>query len=196
MTEADMIARAKMYMEQLASGINPLTGQPLQSGECAAEERMRRCFEYTASVLDAAYRREIDREIKANRRCADEFNLTAEQIARYELSNEPIGLTAIRERFNSLVDISVTKRLKITAFTAFLIASGLIEEVDGIKRPTEEGRRMGIYEIERENLFSGHKYTQLVYSNEVQRFMLDNIDSLSAYNSDHAVRKAVNRGDL
>jgi len=195
MTDADMIARAKMYMEKLASGINPLTGERLTDGECAAEARMRRCFEFTAGVLDSAYKREIDREIRENRRNARPFGLTAEEMARYEFSDEAVGINTVRDRFNSLIDISSVKRLKSTSILAFLISSGLISELDGVKNPTELGMQMGIKEIAREDSFLGRKYSQIVYSNEVQRFMLDNIDSLCAFNADGVVRKAVNRGE-
>lgn len=52
MTELDTIKRAKMYMEKLSQGVNPLTGKPVPEGDLTKNARMSRCFAYVAQVLD------------------------------------------------------------------------------------------------------------------------------------------------
>ena len=52
MTELDTIKRAKMYMEKLSQGINPIDGTPVPEGDLTRNARMSRCFAYVAQVLD------------------------------------------------------------------------------------------------------------------------------------------------
>ena len=52
MTELDMIRRARMYMEKLSHGINPLDGTPVADGDLIRNGRMLRCFAFVAEVLD------------------------------------------------------------------------------------------------------------------------------------------------
>lgn len=52
MTELDMIRRARMYMEKLSQGINPLDGKPVADGDLIRNGRMSRCFAFVAEVLD------------------------------------------------------------------------------------------------------------------------------------------------
>lgn len=52
MTELDTVKRAKMYMEKLAMGIDPLTDKPIPVGEVATAPRMRKCFQYVAGLLE------------------------------------------------------------------------------------------------------------------------------------------------
>ena len=52
MTELDMIRRARMYMEKLSHGINPLDGTPVADGDLIRNGRMSRCFAFVAEVLE------------------------------------------------------------------------------------------------------------------------------------------------
>ena len=192
MTETDKIARARQYMELLAKGINPLTGVNLIPGECASEERMKRCFEYTAGILARAYDRELREEYRTVRKNAADFNLSPEELARFEFSDEPIGAGKLKEKLNALVDKTVTKPLKVTSITAFLISAGLLANEDGEKRPTPEGAGMGITVERRTNPY-GAEFEQILYSKQAQQFIIDNIDALCALNADNATRKALTR---
>lgn len=51
MTELETLQRAKMYMEKLANGINPLDDTMIPDGEVVNQVRLSRCFFYVADVL-------------------------------------------------------------------------------------------------------------------------------------------------
>lgn len=191
MTESDIIARAKQYMDALASGINPITGVPLDPGECAADERMKRCFLYTSKVLSEAYDRKIREEYRTVRRNASDFFLTQEELAGFEYSDEPIGVTKIKDRLNVLRNEQNVKPLKVTSITAFLMGSGLLEMRENEKIPTDAGRAIGITVTERTDMYSGAVRKYVVYSREAQQFIIDNIDALCAINKNSAQRKAI-----
>lgn len=44
MTETDKIAHARVYMEKLANGINPLTNQVVPDADLMNNVRISRCF--------------------------------------------------------------------------------------------------------------------------------------------------------
>lgn len=193
MTEADMIARAKQYMEALAEGFNPLTGTPLVPGECASEERMRRCFAYTAQVLERALEAEARRERKAFQKKASDFSLTADQLADFEYSEKPISASEFRRRINQLIDETATKALKLSSITGFLLGAGLLQLVGGEKLPTDAGDSLGITVEERTSV-NGRPYRVVLYSRAAQQFLVDNIDALCTLNADKQVRVSLNNG--
>ena len=52
MTELETLQRAKMYMEKLAQGIDPITGVELPEDSALNNVRLARCFFYVSGVLD------------------------------------------------------------------------------------------------------------------------------------------------
>ena len=56
MTELETLERAKMYMEKLANGMNPIDGSMIPDEDVVNNVRLSRCFFYVADVL----RRVID----------------------------------------------------------------------------------------------------------------------------------------
>lgn len=51
MTELETLERAKMYLEKLANGINPIDGSVILDGDIVNHVRISRCFFYVSDVL-------------------------------------------------------------------------------------------------------------------------------------------------
>ena len=51
MTELETLQRAKMYLDKLANGINPLTDSLLPDSDCVNQVRISRCLFYVSDVL-------------------------------------------------------------------------------------------------------------------------------------------------
>ena len=51
MTELEIIAHAQTYLEKLAKGINPLTGEEVGENDVINNVRISRCLFYTADLL-------------------------------------------------------------------------------------------------------------------------------------------------
>ena len=51
MVEKERILRAKMYVDKLANGINPLTDQPLPDEDPINNVKISRCFFYVSDLL-------------------------------------------------------------------------------------------------------------------------------------------------
>ena len=54
MTELEIMQRAKMYMEKLAQGIDPISDQEIPEDSVLNNVRLARCFFYVSGVLPAA----------------------------------------------------------------------------------------------------------------------------------------------
>ena len=51
MTELEKIEHAKGYIDQLANGINPITGEPVPESELINNVHISRCLFYVSEVL-------------------------------------------------------------------------------------------------------------------------------------------------
>ena len=52
MTELETMQRAKMYLDKLAQGIDPITNQEMAEDSVLNNVRLARCFFYASGVLD------------------------------------------------------------------------------------------------------------------------------------------------
>ena len=51
MTEIEIIARAQMYLEKLANGVNPLTNEEVAENDVVNNVRISRCLYYVSGIL-------------------------------------------------------------------------------------------------------------------------------------------------
>ena len=77
MTELETMMRAKQYIESLANGKNPLTGQNVNDDDIINNIRISRCLFYVSGVLQKV----IDnggevQKVKSKKSQREEFNLT------------------------------------------------------------------------------------------------------------------------
>jgi hypothetical protein len=183
MTELEMIERAKMYMEKLANGINPIDDSVIPDQDTVNNVRLSRCFFYVADVL----RQLMDNGGLKQQRSTKKlpFSLSMEDRARFEYSQSPIPVSEISKRINVLTSEGM-KPLTYKAIRDWLTSLELLADVqdaDGkmTKRPTPRGESMGIL-LETRNGRNG-VYFVVVYNIDAQRFILDNLDAVVAFKS-------------
>ena len=51
-TDQEIMQRAKLYIDKLANGINPLTDEPLREDDIVNNVRISRCLFYVSGVLE------------------------------------------------------------------------------------------------------------------------------------------------
>ena len=103
MTELEIMQRAKRYMDNLANGIDPLTGQELPEDSVLNNVRLSRCFFYVSGVLGQV----IDNggTVGAKKRPHRQpFSLTAEQYARITPAEIPLTITQVVALCNAEID--------------------------------------------------------------------------------------------
>lgn len=185
MNELDKIARAKMYMDKLANGINPLTDKDVAIDDVVNNVRISRCMFYVSDIL----RQILDNKGKFKVEIPNKppFAITSEQLKNYEFSDTPISVTEIAKKINSLIDNCSIKELKTTSITNWLVEIDMLKNITNAtgktaKRPTENGYNLGITTEDRISRY-GVAYTVVIYNRNAQQFILDNIDAVIYINN-------------
>ena len=187
MTELEKIAYAKKFIDQLANGINPLDGTHIPDEEVLNQVRVARCLFYVSGLLqqlmDQTAAPNVRDAYKGKGHRKAEFALTQEARMQLSLSEKPLLIRDITERLNSLVDQNIVKRISAAAIHRWLVAEGILEEIEidgkNRKHPTQAGDSIGIYTEQREGQYG--IYTVLLYSADAQELIYDNIDAIIAY---------------
>lgn len=175
MTELETMQRAKMYLEQLARGINPISGQEMPEDTVLNNVRLARCFFYVSGVLDQVIANGgyVGRAPKK-----EEFTITPEQLAEVAVSEQPIRITEFVELVAATVNDPRMKKLSTTTITNWLLSKGFLETQDGPdgksrRVPTDFGRCIGMSIQTRQGQYG--EYTAVYYSADAQRYLLDHL---------------------
>ena len=183
-TELEKLERAKRYMEQLAEGFDPLSGQELPGDSALNLVRLSRCFFYVADILQQVIGNggQVGRVVQVSSKHLPPFALTREQRGHIEIVDELLFIRKFTEKINALIDPAAMKKLKEAAFGAWLLEKGfLTEEIHSGNRarvPTAAGREIGISSEFRQT--SHGAYTALFYNRDAQQFLADNLDEIIA----------------
>lgn len=176
MTELEKMQRAKIYIDKLADGIDPLTDTPIRDDSVLNQVRISRCLFYVSDILSMV----IDNGGEVGRKVAVKelpFTASPEQLASIEISEEPVGVAVITKRISAVIDDGV-KKPSAVHISSWLAANGYLQENirSGKKEkvPTETGKMLGIYYIEGTNT-QGITYRKNLYPAAAQRFIVENI---------------------
>jgi len=180
-TELEKLERAKLYIEQLANGIDPISGHELPEDSALNQVRLSRCFFYVAEVLGQVIGNGGQVQRGGAVPLLPPFELSAELRAKIPI--EPsVMIKRFSESINALADLSAVRKLKMTALTAWLEEQGYLrgDMYNGKKRrvPTDKGRAAGIASDERQGQHGG--YTATLYDENAQRLMIAHLNEIIA----------------
>lgn len=178
MTDLEMMQRAKMYMDKLAQGIDPITGNEVPADSVLNNVRLARCFFYVSGILQQAIENggRVESRPKKNR-----FIVTPQVMARLAPSDRALRISEFVGMIAAAADDPNTKRPSTTVITDWLLAKGFMEKIlnaEGKQQrvPTEEGRRIGMYTETRQGQLGN--YLAVYYSPEAQQFLLDHLEDI------------------
>ena len=183
MTDLEMMERARMYLNKLANGVNPLDESQIPEGDVVNQVRISRCLFYVSDVLRRCIENGGISPAPVKKEKKQPFFLSLEQRNQCPLSSESVTVSVLVQRMNDLIDDNMTA-LKATQITDWLVDAGLLEILtspDGhhARRATPEGDHMGIHNEERQSIRG--PYTAVFYTQEAQKFILDNLDSILSF---------------
>ena len=187
MTEIEKLQRTKEYMDKLAGGIDPISDTEMSGDAVLNNIRLSRCFFYVSDILRQVIENQgvVGRVPTVKQAALPPFTLTDEQREQIEITKEPTMIKHFTERINGLIDITAMQKLKVTAFTSWLLEKGfLFEEIAGDKRrkkPTKAGQNIGIDSEFREGQYGS--YVAVLYNENAQRFLVDNLDEIIAFSN-------------
>ena len=177
-TELETMQRAKGYLDKLALGIDPLTGREVPEDSVLNNVRLARCFFYVSDVLERLIANGGQTERKPK---LQPFAMNAAQLARVQISREPVGITQMVERISTAADNPQMRKLSTTVITNWLLEKGFLQKqtgMDGKSRrvPTQEGFRIGLSVQTRQGQYG--EYQAVYYNEEAQQFVLDNLEAM------------------
>jgi len=183
MTELEKVKNTKHIIDNLADGINPLSGEPHEADSILNDASMIRCFFHVTQILErvvqnggvVGYTR---------RRDLKPFTLTEEQKSKITLSEKPVSVTGLVSAINAVAADPGMRRLTATQITSWLEQAGFLTTVlnaEGKNQrvPTDSSSLIGISQVERKNA-AGTPFLMNLYNLEAQQFILDNIDAILA----------------
>lgn len=180
MTELEMTQRAKMYMDKLSQGIDPITDRELPEDTVLNNVRLARCFFFVSDVLgkviaNGGY---VGAKPKVK---LDSFVVHPDQLAKIQVSQEPVRITQLVERINTAVENPGMKKLSTTAVTNWLLMKGFLQvqqTPDGKNRrvPTANGYALGLSVETRQGQYG--EYQAVFYNATAQQFVLDNLSAI------------------
>lgn len=197
MEELEKMQRAKMYLDKLAEGIDPITDTTVPMDSLLNNVRLSRCFYYVSDILRQVIENggQIGAKPTSRRdRGALPFALTEVQIKQVELSDTPIPISVFADKINAVIDTEQMKKLSAIKVTQWLLKEGYLVEVESssghqTKTLTEKSAGIGITNFQKTSTY-GQTYFVNLYSRKAQQFILDNLENIVASAND-ASKKSV-----
>lgn len=176
--EAELVLHAKEYIDKMANGINPITGEPADDNDMINNVRISRCLFYVSSVLQEV----LDNPVRQKSEKKVPFTVTFEQLKDFPFA-EQMTITEIVENINKIAVVGNMCKLTTTKITTWFLNNGILSDktgADGKNRrlPTEQGSELGIYTEERRSMYG--TYLQVLYSRSAQQFIIDNMEAILA----------------
>ena len=180
MTELETMQRAKMYLDQLAQGIDPITNLEMPNDSVLNNVRLARCFFYVSGVLEQVI---AQGGVIGKKPKLQPFAIDSAQLAKVQLSHEPIRITQLVEIINAAVENPQMKKLTTTAITNWLLEKGFLQKETGSDEksrrvPTPNGLLIGLSTQIRQGQYG--EYQAVLYNMDAQRFVLDNLQGILA----------------
>ena len=178
MTELETMQRAKMYLDKLVRGIDPITDRSVPEDSVMNNVRISRCLHYVSGVLEQVI---ANGGVVGKKERKVEFSITRPQMAHIQLTRFPVGISEFAENIRTAAGDPDMKRPNTGKITAWLVGQGLMEpttDAGGKSRrlPTEAGRRAGL--STRMHQGQSGEYLAVYYDANAQRMILDHLEEI------------------
>ena len=183
MADVEKLRKVKQCIDSLAEGLNPFTGQPLPEGDIVNDVRVSRNLFLVSAFLQEQMQGTITQ--KTGKKQA--FRLSLEERERVEFSAQPISVSELARRMNDVADTEDCKKISYRQITDWLMQVGMLKQVENgdgaqCRRPTDTGKKLGLSVDSRVGQYG--PYQVVLYSEDAQRFIVDNVDAIMVFASD------------
>ncbi len=181
MNELDILMHAKDYIDQLAQGIDPISGREVPEDSVINQARLVRCFFYVSGVLQQVIDNGGVNSPKPRTTKKLPFELTDSMRDQVLYSAEPVYISFFVEQLNNLRDKSTVKKLSTATVTNWLVEKGFLYlETDAFgkvrKYPTEAGKSIGISQEVRSGEYNDR--IVVLYNEDAQHFIIDHMEDI------------------
>lgn len=173
--------RAKMYVDYLINGIDPVDNENIDS-ETFKNERVVACFKYISEVLE----RDIYSMENKTSRSNTEFYITDEQIQELKPTSFSRKMSDIADDINKATVSNDTKKISGAKINDWLEDQGYLCKSDLKSRmATDAGKNIGIIS-ERAQRATGEEYYANRYTTEAQEFIIQHLKEIAVYRKEKA----------
>lgn len=178
MEEIEKIKYAKLFIDKLAHGINPIDDVPVAEYDVVNNVRLSRLFFYVSDIL----RQVIDNGGIQNKKGKKiDYCISKEELALFKFSEEPIPLSSIAKELNTLVDTNKYKKIQYKDLANWLISENILfnnfdTKGKNYKLITEKGKNLGLVLDIRQS--HQREYSVILYNKKAQMFIINNIDKI------------------
>ena len=171
--EMKLLRKSKLYIDALAQGINPFTGE-YTNDSILSEEKLKNCFDYVSYVLGEVIEKGGLKNVR--RKKIGTFVLTKEESEKIKYSVEPIGINNVAAMINEVIDLDKSDKITGMQLSGMLLEMGYLSQVPGTKQKciNERSAELGINTVNRVAL-NGSEYTQILYGIDAQKFIVSKL---------------------
>ena len=193
MEKAQLVERAKMYMQMLIKGVHPVTGEEISMNSPLLDDKIKNCFSFIVETLDEYL--ELAEKVKSLEEKKEEntvvvlkkqiFSITREQCESIALSKNPIPILSFMKNINSVINTDEMEKLSSTRITKWLTSRGLFESSKvqtvvnkTVYKPSEAANKIGIIEEQVIDKKSGEVKTKIKLEESAQLFIIENLEDI------------------
>lgn len=183
MNQLEMAKKAKNYMDKLAQGIDPISGETLPENDTLNQLPLARCFFYVSQVLGQVI--ENGGQVGVyNQDSLPDFILTPEQLRTFTCSSTPLTISQLTEAINQLPHAHPMKKLSPTMVTNWLLYRGYLEQQKDLRGknqrvPTLSGKEIGLELLAQPE--HPHGRSIVLYHATAQQFVIDHLPQMIYY---------------
>lgn len=189
MNKRRVIEHAKGYLEQLARGVDPISGQEIGPVSVAAQPQLQKCFAFVSELLGELL--EHDGRVALPGEGGARFELVRMKAAfrldearrrRVYISPEPVTPGTFVRNVNRIVPVAEMEKLSLKNVNAWLLKNGFVvaEKVPTtmnrtVLRPTAKAEEIGVEEAEEVDPATGEVKRKLVLTDAAQLYLLNRL---------------------
>lgn len=176
----EKIEKAKIVLQKIAKGVDPLTGEMIKEDSFLNDPRIVRCFYFVTEILDKLINGAYG---KSTNKLAD-FVITSEQKSKVVFPDGKIGVNEFSRCVNQCIDFNASKKLSGVELNKRLKKMGILSEegtADGKTRTVTNEKSAGYgFEMEKRT-FKGAEYEMVLINDTGKKYLLDNIETIMKY---------------
>lgn len=177
MTELEKMERAKMYIDKMCDGINPITNEYAPESDTINNVRVSRCLSYVSDILGKVIENggEVGRSpgySTVGKKAP--FFITDEQYQKLVPYENDCYANDIAGMINGITAENNTAKILASWISDWLVSVGMLGQTEKGKQATEAGESIGIRTELRQSIQKGEYFVNL-YSPDAQSFILDNV---------------------
>jgi hypothetical protein len=174
-SEFDKIEKAKVVLQKIANGINPITGEIFEKDNFLNNPKIIRCFYFVSEILDNVLNGKY-RDLNLTT-----FYITPEDKNKVKFPQENIGVNQFSNCINASIDLSRSKKLTGVELNKRLKKMGILSEIKTAegKTRTTVNQNSSKYGFETEvRIYNGVESERVFINDFGKKYLLENIEKI------------------